>query len=83
MKARLIRIGNSRGVRLPKPVIEEAGLGEEIEFQVREGAVIIRSSRRPREGWAEAARLMHEREKDYLPDEPSATRFDEQEWRWR
>ena len=39
MKSRLIRIGNSRGVRLPKPLIEEAGLKEEVEVQVREGAV--------------------------------------------
>ncbi len=42
MKARLVRIGNSRGVRLPKPLIEEAGLSDEVELQVRDGSVVIR-----------------------------------------
>ena len=41
MKARLVRIGNSRGVRLPKPLIEEAGLTEDVELQVQEGQIII------------------------------------------
>lgn len=83
MKSRLIRIGNSRGVRLPKPLIEEAGLKEEVEVQVREGAVIISSHRRPRTGWADAAREMRERGDDRLLDEPTATQFDRAEWHWR
>ena len=83
MKARLIRIGNSRGVRLPKPVIEEAGLDEQVELQVRRGAVVISSHRRPRAGWADAARRLREAGKDGLLDKPTPTRFDEKEWRWR
>ncbi len=83
MKARLIRIGNSRGVRLPKPVIEEAGLEEHVELQVRSGAVVISSRRPPRAGWAEAARQMRELGEDRLLDKPTPTRFDEKEWRWR
>jgi antitoxin MazE len=83
MKARLVRIGNSRGVRLPKPLIEEAGLREEVELRVREGAVVISSRREPREGWAEAARQMRGRGDDRLLDQPPCTRFDEKEWRWR
>jgi antitoxin MazE len=83
MKSRLIRIGNSRGVRLPKPLIEQAGLKEELEVQVREGAVVIRSHRRPRAGWAGAARQMRERGDERLLDEPTATRFDRSEWHWR
>lgn len=83
MKSRLIRIGNSRGVRLPKPLIEEAGLKEEVEVRVREGAVVISSPREPRAGWAEAARQMRERGGDRLLDDPTATRFEDEEWRWR
>jgi antitoxin MazE len=83
MKARLIRIGNSRGVRLPKPVIEEAGLAEDVELQVRGGAVVISSRRRPRAGWAEAARRLREGGEDRLLDRPTPTRFDDEEWRWR
>jgi len=41
MKARLVLIGNSRGVRIPKPLIEEAGLTDGVEVRARQGAVII------------------------------------------
>ncbi len=41
MKTRLVSIGNSRGVRLPKPLIEEAGLSDEVEIRVRAGAIVI------------------------------------------
>ena len=41
MKTRLVRIGNSRGVRLPKAIIAQAGLTEEVELDVRDGTVII------------------------------------------
>ena len=83
MKSRLIRIGNSRGVRLSKPLIEEAGLQEEVEIRVHEGAVVISARREPREGWAEAARQMRENGQDHLLDQATTTRFDEKEWRWR
>ena len=83
MKARLVRIGNSRGVRLPKPVIEEAGLTDEVEVRVRGGAVVIVAARQARSGWAEAARRMRHRGEDRLLDEPSPTRFDQTEWRWK
>jgi antitoxin MazE len=83
MRARLIRIGNSRGVRLPKPLIEEAGLQEEVEVRVRQGAVVITSSAKARSGWSEAAQQLRERGGDRLLDEPVATRFDDREWRWR
>ena len=83
MKSRLIRIGNSRGIRLPKPLIEEAGLEEEVEVQVRRGAVVISSRRAPRAGWADAARQLRQRGRDRLLDEPSTTRFDDEEWHWR
>ena len=56
MKTHLVRIGNSRGVRLPKPLIEQAGLSEEVELRVQEGAIIITRARSLRSGWADAAR---------------------------
>ena len=83
MKARLIRIGNSRGVRLPKPVIEQAGLQEEIDVQVRGGAVVLSSHRQSRAGWAEAARTMRDRGDDRLVDPEARTSFDDAEWHWR
>ncbi len=82
MKTRLIRVGNSRGVRLPKPLIEEARLTDEVELRVRDGAIVIARVAPARSGWAEAARRMRERDEDHLLDPPAPTRFDEREWKW-
>jgi antitoxin MazE len=54
MRAKLVQIGNSRGVRLPKAMIEEAGLGDELEISVRKGEIVIARVKGVREGWAEA-----------------------------
>jgi antitoxin MazE len=82
MKTRLVRMGNSRGVRLPKPLIEQAGLTDEVELEVRDNAIVIIAQKRPRAGWAEAARALHAKDGDRLLDEPTPTRFEEAEWRW-
>ena len=82
MKARLIRIGNSRGVRLPKPLIEQAGLDEEVELVVREGEIVIARPTAARHGWAEGAIALVARGDDELLDEPTSTGFDRREWEW-
>ncbi len=82
MKTRLVRIGNSRGVRLPKPLIEEAGLSEEVEVRARRGSILILPLTGARSGWAEAARRLRERSADRLLEEPTPTRFDRKEWSW-
>jgi antitoxin MazE len=82
MKARLVQIGNSRGVRLPKPLIEQAGLTDEVELRVRGNTVIIVARKTPRAGWAEAARQLSASGGDRLLDDPSPTHFDETDWRW-
>lgn len=82
MKARLVRIGNSRGVRLPKLLIEEVGLSDDVELQVRDGALIIRPLKVPRTGWAESAKALRAGGDDGLLDPPTSTRFDEEEWDW-
>lgn len=82
MKTRLIRVGNSRGIRIPKPLIEQAGLGDEVELHVQDGSIIISRSEAPREGWADAAALLASRGEDELLDPPTGTRFDEEDWEW-
>jgi antitoxin MazE len=81
MKARLVRIGNSRGVRLPKAVIEQVGLRDDVELQVEHNRIVITSAAPPRTGWAEAARQLAVESRGLL-DAPSRTRFDEDEWQW-
>ena len=82
MKAKIVRIGNSRGVRIPKPLLEEAGLGEHVQLRVVEGGIMIESERSPRAGWADAAALAKERVEDVLLDDAVPTRFDEADWEW-
>lgn len=82
MRTRLVRIGNSLGVRLPKSVIAQAGLGDEVEVHVRDGAIILERATTTRSGWEEAAEEMRERDEDLLLDFPTSTHFDEKEWEW-
>lgn len=82
MKAKLVRIGNSRGVRLPKALIEQAQLTDEVHLRVEDGALVITGIRPVRAGWARAAQQMRERGEDTLLDEPAPTRFDDTEWAW-
>ena len=82
MKARIVRVGNSRGVRLPKPLLEQAGLLDEVEIHAEPGRIVIESATRPRSGWSDAAREMAARGEDGLIDEAPPTRFDAEEWSW-
>lgn len=81
MKARLVRIGNSRGVRLPKAIIDQVGLEDEIELRVEDHRLVIVAAGRPREGWAEAARRASAESRGLL-DPVAPTHFDEHEWQW-
>ncbi len=85
MKTRIIRIGNSRGIRIPKPLLETAGLGDEVEIRALKDSLVIRAARKPRAGWDEAFREMAQRGDDALLDEasPSLSSWDEEEWEWR
>ena len=52
MKSRIVQIGNSRGIRLPKVLLEEAQLADEVELEAEPGRTVIRKWSRPRAGWA-------------------------------
>ena len=82
MRTRIVRIGNSRGVRIPKPLLEEAGLEDEVKLTLGPDGILISPAARPRANWSEAAGLVRERGKDGLLDAPVSTRFDESEWEW-
>jgi len=82
MKTKLVRIGNSRGVRIPKPLLEQAGLENEVLLRVVKDGIVIEPADKPRTGWGDAARILHERREDGLLDEITPTDFDETEWVW-
>jgi len=85
MKTKLIRIGNSQGVRIPKPLIEESGLSGEIEMILRDNEIVLRSAEETRKNWDEAFEEMARRGDDRLLDQEEIERsseWDETEWTW-
>jgi antitoxin MazE len=60
MKASIIRIGNSRGVRIPKSFLDQAGLRDDVEIEVRGSQIVVRAPKNLREEWDEAFRKMAE-----------------------
>lgn len=85
MKTQVIKIGNSKGIRIPKSILEHSGLGKEVDIEVREDELIIRPINTPRKGWSEAFRLMSKQSDDALLDINDLSiknRWDEEEWEW-
>lgn len=82
-KTRIVQIGNSKGIRVPKALLDQAELPEEVELHAEPGRLVVRAARQQRAGWAEAARTMHERGEDRLLDAPTSTRFEDEGWEWR
>ncbi|MBI3184977.1 MAG: AbrB/MazE/SpoVT family DNA-binding domain-containing protein [Myxococcales bacterium] len=84
MRASIIRIGNSRGIRLPKTVLDECGLVGEVELKVRRGQIVILPVSKARKGWDEAFQRMAERRDDRLLDREALPRSDWEraEWEW-
>lgn len=82
MKTKLIHIGDARGVHIPEPLINEAGLQDDVQVRVVGSAILIESDSGARAGWEDAAREIVSRGEDGLLDEPLPTDFDESEWNW-
>jgi antitoxin MazE len=64
MKARIVRMGKSQGIRLPKSLLKKAKLGDEVELRAEPGRILISKNLKPRTGWAEAARRMRARDEN-------------------
>jgi len=82
MKTALVRIGNSRGIRLPKPILEQCGIEDEVELEIENDRLIIRPARQPRFGWDSAFAEMSRRGDDSLLDEETLSSWDKNEWGW-
>ncbi len=85
MKTRIVQIGNSRGIRIPKPILEQTGMKGEVEIRVEDDTLIIRPARKRRAGWAAAFREMARRGDDALMDAPlpALSSWDRKEWEWQ
>ena len=84
VKTRIIQIGNSQGIRIPKPILEQLGFGQEVELEVLSDQLVVRSPHKPRHQWEEYFQTMAEAGDDQLlDDEPfTLTEWEESEWEW-
>lgn len=83
-RTRIIKIGNSQGIRIPKLLLEQAGLGDEVELEAGDAQLVIRPASRARQGWDDQFRAMGERGDDRVLDGgvASTTVWDDEEWEW-
>lgn len=84
MRARVVKIGNSQGIRIPKPILDQTGIKEDVVLEVEKNRIIIRPFSNPREGWEQAFKGMSENGDDELTlgAEEIFHSWDEEEWQW-
>lgn len=85
MKLKIVSIGNSRGVRIPKPLLEQAGIENEVEIEVDGNTLVLRSVKKaPRRGWSQAFAQMAEHGDNQLLDtDRMSTSWEQDEWEWK
>ena len=84
IKVKIIRIGNSKGIRLSKSLIEQYDMKDEVLLETKKDAIVIRPVDNPRAGWEKSFATMRRRGDDVLLDEgtePEAD-WDKEEWHW-
>ncbi|MEO1067940.1 MAG: AbrB/MazE/SpoVT family DNA-binding domain-containing protein [Cyanobacteria bacterium J06638_6] len=82
IKTRIVKIGNSQGVRIPKLLLEQSGIHAEVEIEVQGDHLTIRTASQLRAGWDQAFATMAEQHDDILLDEVNSTDWDQAEWEW-
>ena len=84
MKVNIVRIGNSQGIRIPRPFLEQCHFGKTAELEVREDHLVVLPAEKARSGWAEAFRAMAGSGDDALLDksELPLTKWERTEWEW-
>jgi antitoxin MazE len=84
MRTRIVKIGNSQGIRIPKLLLERSNLAVEVELEAEDHQITIRSTKQPRQDWESEFRAMAERGDDALADNNllTQTSWDEDEWQW-
>jgi antitoxin MazE len=82
VRSKVIKIGNSRGIRIPRGLLEQAGLVDDVEMTVLDGELVIHSAHAPRQGWEQNFARMAEQGDDTLLDSDTTSHWDEEEWAW-
>jgi antitoxin MazE len=80
---KVVQIGNSKGIRLPKPLLEQCGIKKEVEIEAIDGALVLRPIRKHRMEWEAAFQEMSKKGDDQLLDVTLSNSFDDGEWIWK
>lgn len=80
--SKVVKIGNSRGIRIPKGLLDQAGLSGDVELRVEGNKLIIHASKVPRHGWGAKFDSMSKNDDVRLLDPSTPTQWDEEEWTW-
>ena len=80
----LTKVGNSRGIRIPRAILEQVDLEGELELIVEEGALLIRPAANPRQGWEDTFvnASLNSKEDSELAEPLVGNQFDDEEWTW-
>jgi antitoxin MazE len=82
MKVSIVSVGNSKGIRIPKSVLEQCNFNNEAELQVENNKIVIKPVKKKiREGWDKAFKLMHDRKEDALVLKDSLD-IEMKNWEW-
>ena len=82
MRTKIIAIGNSQGIRIPKPFLQQTGIEQEVEIEVQGSTILLRPLSAARAGWDEAFARMAELGDDALLDADTPIAFDKGDWEW-
>ncbi len=81
IKSRIVRVGNSQGIRIPKTMLEQSGIGEHVEIEVRDNQIVITAASKARAGWSKAfAQMASDGHEEPILDVTNS--WDETEWEW-
>ena len=81
MKAQIIKIGNSHGIRIPKAVLEEMKMSGDVELEVTNEGILIRNIKKPRADWDAVFRSLSDKDDDLQLARP-ASGFEKKDWQW-
>lgn len=84
MRARVVKIGNSQGIRIPKTLLDQTGILDDVELEVEKNQIVIRPLSNPRRDWENAFKAMADRGDDALinGDEHLSHSWDDEQWQW-
>ncbi len=83
MKVDIIQIGNSKGLRIPKAILEQCDLQGRVEMDVHDNKLIIARVEVVRDGWNEAFQAMAKINDDMpIMVDDCSSKWDDEEWQW-